>query len=211
MSSNTIKYRSINAMLAPTHGPPLIVLIAASTYRSCCNGTLAQRVEQLDNALAPHMLAASEGRPPLVSALRGDEADLSKLLALKTVAARIKEQGSMLYSEAATLACARRDRFFKDAAAMFSEAQHLNEAPAWREKEAGHELLARLPLVRLPLSRFGSAGGSEQSLLIPILPGLNDAELLQNVSFVKELRCTRHASWQRGQAMPSSGRVLQAH
>ena len=92
--------------------PPLIVLIAASTYRSCCGGTLAQRLEQLEDSLAPHMLAASEGRPPPLSDLRGDEADVSKLLALRAVAMHIKAKGSMLYSEAATLACARRASFF---------------------------------------------------------------------------------------------------
>ena len=52
-------YASTHTMLSAT--PPLILLIAASTYRSCCAGTLAQRLEQLQNSLAPHMLAASEG------------------------------------------------------------------------------------------------------------------------------------------------------
>ena len=137
-------YNSQKTMLNAT--PPLIVLIAASTYRSCCGGTLAQRLEQLEDSLAPHMLAASEGRPPPLSDLRGDEADVSKLLALRAVAMHIKTKGSMLYSEAATLACARRASFFSRMAAPPYDFQM--DAPDWSERHAGCEVLARLPLLR---------------------------------------------------------------
>ena len=59
-------------------GPPLV--------RSSCNGTLASRIEELDVALAPHVVRMMEGRAPPLAALRGDGQDVSKLSALKKVA-----------------------------------------------------------------------------------------------------------------------------
>ena len=54
--------------------------------RSSCNGTLASRIEELDVAMAPHVVRMMEGRAPPLAALRGDGQDVSKLSALKKVA-----------------------------------------------------------------------------------------------------------------------------
>ena len=71
--------------------------------RSSCNGTLASRIEELDAAMAPHVVRMMEGRAPPLAALRGDGQDVSKLSALKKVAVALMERRSMLFHEATRL------------------------------------------------------------------------------------------------------------
>ena len=60
----------------------LIVDLRDGVLRSCCRGTLALRMEQLDAALAVH-----NGRvPPSTTLLKGDSKDICKLTALKMIA-----------------------------------------------------------------------------------------------------------------------------
>eukprot|EP00966_Prymnesium_polylepis_P114112 2637273-Prymnesium_polylepis.1 len=73
--------------------------------------------------------------------------------------------GSMPYGDAVRLLCDERRSFFKDLPPDF-------KAPAWSAIRAGNELLARLPLIRVPLDSFGPTGGRRASLLVPIMPGL---------------------------------------
>ena len=72
--------------------------------------------------------------------------------------------------------------------------------PAWQDKLAGHELLARLPLVRVPLGSVGHAGGKEESMLLPIVPTPSDAELVEHIALVKEVR-EAHASTPRAASL----------
>ena len=58
-------------------------------------------------------------------------------------------------------------------------------------------MLARLPLVRVPLESFGPSGGRQQSLVLPIIPGMSDAELLEHVSFVKHVSFVTPLSMRR--------------
>jgi len=61
------------------------------------------RREELDVAMAPHVVRMMEGRAPPLAALRGDGQDVSKLSALKKVAVALMERRSMLFHEATRL------------------------------------------------------------------------------------------------------------
>ena len=52
-----------------------------------------KRIEELDVAMAPHVVRMMEGRAPPLAALRGDGQDVSKLLALKKVAVALMRHG----------------------------------------------------------------------------------------------------------------------
>jgi SpoVK/Ycf46/Vps4 family AAA+-type ATPase len=65
-------------------------------------------------------------------------------------------------------------------------------------------MLARLPLIRVPLDTIGLNGGHKQSLLLPIIPGMSDAELLEHIALVKELREAREAARRRGDAFDAT-------
>ena len=75
----------------------------------------------------------------------------------------------------------------------------------WLEADAGHEVLARLPLLRVPLGCFGSGGGSAASLLIPIVPGFSDAEMLEHIECIKDLRAAREAARRPGTTFDATG------
>ena len=74
--------------------------------RSSCNLQRHPRIarrEELDVAMAPHVVRMMEGRAPPLAALRGDGQDVSKLSALKKVAVALMERRSMLFHEATRL------------------------------------------------------------------------------------------------------------
>ena len=60
-------------------------------WRSKCNGTLAERVNELERELAPSRELLLKGRMPGPECFRGDAYDVGKLYALKQTAMRIKE------------------------------------------------------------------------------------------------------------------------
>ena len=127
-----------------------------------------------------------ESRPPSASFFKGDDRDGSKLKALREVAEMIKAFGSLRYDEAATTLCAARGSFFTSLNGQLAPERRV-KASGWTPQVAGIEMLARLPLVRVPLESFGPSGGRQQSLVLPIIPGMSDAELLEHVSFVKHV------------------------
>ena len=57
--------------------------------------------------------------------------------------------------------------------------------------------MARVPLVRVPLASYGAEGGVRESLLMPIIPALSDAELLEHIDLIMELREAREAAAQQ--------------
>mmetsp|Transcript_924 Transcript_924/g.2586 ORF Transcript_924/g.2586 Transcript_924/m.2586 type:complete len:1158 (-) Transcript_924:51-3524(-) len=191
--------------------PPLVRLLDPSltsgeadraAVRSCREGTLPHNLDMLNSAIAASAARMVAGQLLTSADLRGDEQDLSKLVGLKAVAEMVMQHGCVLYHEAAERFVHRRHTFFSDLNAAL-DADGVDEdvryqSPAWRTARAGNELLARLPLVRVPLNTFGSAGGSQQSLLLPIIPALSDAELLEHIELVKELREAREGAQQRG-------------
>ena len=54
----------------------------------------------------------------------------------------------------------------------------------------------------MPLQTFGSSGGSQQSLLLPVIPDVSDGELLEHVQLIKEIHehAASAAKQQRGDA-----------
>jgi hypothetical protein len=203
------RFHTLADMLAAS--PPRVRLLDCSlpddtehtAVRSCCAGTLASCVAQLDAAIAPHAVRMMDGKLPTSDAFCGDDHDLSKLKALKTVATMILEHGPMLYHEACACLIHARSTFFSDLNTALDadafDAAFRFRSPSWLAKRAGHELLARVPLVRVPLASFGADGGRQQSLLLPIIPALSDAEMLEHLDLIKELREAREAAaLQRG-------------
>ena len=166
-----------------------------AVIRSSCGGTLSERITQLETMLSPHREAIRAGRVATAQFL-GDEDDLGKLSALKYVATQIRQQGSMLSRDAITLV---RDKRLKVLGSvnlgLAADQRKPIRVPNWPEQMAGNELLARLPLLRVPLGTFGSDGGAE-NLLMPIVPGIVDAELLDHIELVKEVRLARAAAAQ---------------
>ena len=163
------RFDTVAGLLAAT--PPRLRLLDSSlpddaeraAVRSCCTGTLASCVAQLDAAIAPHAVRMMDGRLPTSDAFRGDDHDLSKLKALKTVATMVLQDGPMLYREACASLVHARSTFFSDLNAaldadVFDSAFRF-KSPSWLAKRAGHELLARVPLVRVPLASYGAEGG----------------------------------------------------
>ena len=64
-------------------------------WRSKCNGTLAERVNELERELAPSRELLLKGGMPGPECFRGDALDVGKLYALKQTAMRIKELGTV--------------------------------------------------------------------------------------------------------------------
>jgi hypothetical protein len=157
--------------------PPRVQLLGCSlpddaehaAVRSCRAGTLASCIVQLDAAIAPHALRMLDGRLPTSDAFHGDDHDLSKLKALKTVATAIQQDGSMLFSEATVRLVHARSKFFADLNKAL-DADHFDvdlrfRSPwSWTRQRAGNELLARVPLIRLPLASFGKEGGDSECI-----------------------------------------------
>lgn len=165
----------------------------AAAVRSNCGGTLGVVMDQLIKDAEPAQICMAAGDGPSPTHLQGDDHDITKLVALWRLANHIKRTGSMLYNEAASLLVHERQSFVGELnAALRADGRAPLEAPAWDPKLAGHELLARLPLVRVPLASFGAQGGGEQSLLLPIVPSLTDVELAEHIELVKEVREKAH-------------------
>lgn len=182
------------ALHQPDRGAELVVV------RSTCGDTLGTVIKRLGEATAQYDVECLDGLVPSARFFKGDQFDVSKITALKKVAERIKSSGSMTYDTAASSVWAERRTFFvelnaKLAAAGSSKVFH---APAWSSQKAGNELLARLPLVRVPLENFGARGGYRESLLIPIIPGISDADLLEHIDLIKDLREAHAAAARRG-------------
>ena len=112
------RFDTVAGLLAAT--PPQLRLLDSSlpddaeraAVRSCCAGTLASCIAQLDAAIAPHAVRMMDGRLPTSDAFRGDDHDLSKLKALKTVATMVLQDGPMLYREACASLVHARSTFF---------------------------------------------------------------------------------------------------
>ena len=201
------RFDTVAGLLAAT--PPQLRLLDSSlpddaeraAVRSCCAGTLASCIAQLDAAIAPHAVRMMDGRLPTSDAFRGDDHDLSKLKALKTVATMVLQDGPMLYREACASLVHARSTFFSDLNAALDadvvDSAFRFKSPSWLAKRAGHELLARVPLVRVPLASYGAEGGVRESLLMPIIPALSDAELLEHIDLIMELREAREAAAQQ--------------
>ena len=194
-------YRSVALLLEQE----LVVLLSAGeegagVLRSRCSGSLTERIQTLHAALAPHRLTFLNGGVPAPVFFRGDHKDVSKLYALGKLASLIKENGSVLWSVAVTLLRQQRSAWLeKINATLPADAQLC--VPEWNSRVAGYELLARLPLIRVPLNTVGIMGGEAQSLLLPIIPsaiGLGDVELLEHVHLIKELHGARAAAKQLG-------------
>ena len=49
----------------------------------------------------------------------------------------------------------------------------------------------------MPLASYGAEGGVRESLLMPIIPALSDAELLEHIDLIMELREAREAAAQQ--------------
>ena len=130
---------------------------AGSVLRSGCSGTLAERVNALDAELAPHRETVLDGRVPALQFFRGDIHDVGKLAALKKLAEYLKEHGSILWNEAVGRLRAHRNLFLSRVNELL-DADHQLPLPSWPVDKAGFELLARLPVVRVPLQSFSSRG-----------------------------------------------------
>ena len=120
MPTHSGRFDTVAGLLAAT--PPRLRLLDSSlpddaeraAVRSCCAGTLASCIAQLDAAIAPHAVRMMDGRLPTSDAFRGDDHDLSKLKALKTVATMVLQDGPMLYREACASLVHARSTFFSD-------------------------------------------------------------------------------------------------
>ena len=120
MPTHEGRFNTVAGLLAAT--PPRLRLLDSSlpddaeraAVRSCCAGTLASCIAQLDAAIAPHAVRMMDGRLPTSDAFRGDDHDLSKLKALKTVATMVLQDGPMLYREACASLVHARSTFFSD-------------------------------------------------------------------------------------------------
>ena len=89
------------------------------------------------------------------------------------------KRGSLRYDEAIVLACEQRKRLLVTINDGLRKSGQIDQQlPVWDWQRAGHEILARLPVLCVPLGTFGPSGGLEQSLLMPIIPGMSDAELM---------------------------------
>ena len=176
--------------------------------RSRCSGSLTDRIQTLRAELAPHRLTLMNNAVPSAAFFRGDHKDVSKLYALSQLASLIKKQGSVLWGTAVALLRSERRAWLQNINATLSADAQLC-VPAWNPpKAAGYELLARLPLIRLPLSTVGIMGGAEESLLVPIIPsaiGLGDAELLEHVQLIKDLHGARASAKQLGAPFDAAG------
>jgi len=170
----------------------------ACILRSNASGTLAESIQRLEGRIAPLRATLQSGELPPPKHFRGDEQDVGKLTALKYIAVLIKQKGSMLYDEATDLCRHKREQFLSSLNGTDGTDAPKGEmrvpAPEWRKREAGHELLARLPLTRVPLGSFGSQGGTQQSLLLPTMSGLSDADLLLHTEMVLEAHAERKAA-----------------
>ena len=177
----------------------------AGVLRSRCSGSLTECIVALHAALAPHRLTLLNGAVPAAAFFRGDHKDVSKLYALRKLALFIKEQGSVLWGTAVALLRSERSAWL-EAINRTLQADAQLHVTAW--KRAGYELLARLPLIRVPLNTVGLMGGEAQSLLLPIIPsaiGLGDAELLEHVQLIKELHGARASANQLGAPFDAAG------
>ena len=164
---------------------------APRVIRSNCGGTLAETISRLENALRPHRdaMRANALDPRYV---RGDDADILKLSALKYVASIIMERGSLRYDEAILLACEQRKRLLITINDGLRRSGQIDQQLVMQDwQRAGHEILARLPVLSVPLGTLGPSGGKEQSLLMPIIPGMSDAELMMQFELVKEVQDAR--------------------
>ena len=188
----------------------LVVLLSAGeegagVLRSRCSGSLTERIQTLHAALAPHRLTFLNGGVPAPVFFRGDHKDVSKLYALRKLALFIKEQGSVLWGTAVALLRSERSAWLETINGTLQADAQLH-VTAW--KRAGYELLARLPLIRVPLNTVGLMGGEAQSLLLPIIPsaiGLGDAELLEHVQLIKDLHGARASAKQLGAPFDAAG------
>ena len=135
--------------------------------RSSCNGTLASRIEELDVAMAPHVVRMMEGRAPPLAALRGDGQDVSKLSALKKVAVALMERRSMLFHEATRLFIAERSGFLVRLNAALEADYGFDEdcrfrVPSWSVRKDGGSL-ASWSNSRRPMSEFPKVATSARS------------------------------------------------
>ena len=178
-------------------------VLEESAVRSTTDGTLSSAIAGLESRIAPHREKLAAGRMLPAAAFAGGDGDLSKLKALKEVACMIQKLGSMTFHDACIMLVHVRHRFYAGLNAALDPSCQL-QSPQWRDKEAGHEMLARLPPIRVPLETFGPNGGRKQSLLLPIIPGVSDAELLEHIALVKELREAREAARRRGDAFDAA-------
>jgi len=158
--------------------------------RSNCGGTLTETISRFECALQPHRETMSAGAALDHCHVRGDDADVLKLSALKHVASIIKERGSLRLDEAVLLASQRRKLLLNtlNEGLLGSGCRQLPVHGWWY---TGHEILARLPLFCVPLGTLGPNGGNKQSLLMPIIPGMSDTELMMQFELVKEVRDAR--------------------
>ena len=123
------------------------------------------RREELDVAMAPHVVRMKEGRAPPLAALRGDGQDVSKLSALKKVAVALMERRSMLFHEATRLFIAERSGFLVRLNAAL-EADGFDEdcrfrVPSWSVRKDGGSL-ASWSNSRRPMSEFPKVATSAQ-------------------------------------------------
>lgn len=168
--------------------------------RSMRGGTLAAAIHDLGEATAAYDVIRLKRVVPSASFFKGDDADVSKITALKQVAELIRHSGSMIYGQAAAFVCAQRAAFFVELNEALAAEGHnkVFQAPVWNTHRAGLELLARVPLVRVPLHSMGPCGGAHDSLLVPIIPGISDADLLEHIELIKDLRAAHAAAARSG-------------
>ena len=179
-----------------------------AAVRSARGGTLLAAIDELDKAAAEYDALRLEGHPPHARFFKGDHKDVSKIAALKAVAGAIKLRGSMISCEAVQLLCSMRTMFI----AQLANSGFPFKSPQWNAINASNELLARLPLLRVPLDSFGPCGGGHgghASLLVPIMPGMCDADLLEHIELIKDLREAHAAAARRGADFdPTTFRLL---
>ena len=170
-------------------GSPDGVLDLAAV-RSTSGGTLAAKLQEFGEATAAYDVERLSGRVPSACFFKGDDNDVSKLSALKAVTEHIKLLGSMEFNAAAVFVSAQRTLFFANLNAALADEgfSKVFKVPDWSVKRAGNEILARLPIVRVPTTVFGQANGANVQILLPIIPVISDADLLMHIELVKDLR-----------------------
>ena len=152
---------------------PLDDNVEQSALRSTCSGSLASAIDLLESKINPLESKIKAGRLLPAAAFAGGDSDLSKLKALQQVAVMIKTLGSINYQHACSMLLYERRQFYHglNAASVSSQKR---KAPNWSEQRAGNEMVARLPLIRVPLHVFGH-GGNDQSLVRACAPDPCDA------------------------------------
>ena len=157
------------------------------SLRSTSSLSLPARIEELERTIDPFLQQTFGKRtPPKPAQISGDyRSDVPKMIALRDIARRIQEQGSIGFSEAAVLFHDRRAAFMEDLAATFPD---LNIVPN-ENMQMGHlraELFGRLPLIKMPWRADGQVG-EVPALLLANPPSLADNDLASHLAPIRAL------------------------